>query len=95
MTFNIRILQKGFFHWFVQRVSAGILLLLIVLLAIFNSSFLGFILYLILLVHFEMGVHTIISDYMHDFTSKLLTNISIDLLIISLVKSFFLVFVCI
>ena len=95
MTFNIRILQKGFFHWFVQRVSAGILLLLIVLLAIFNSSFLGFILYLILLVHFEMGVHTIISDYMHDLTSKLLTNISIDLLIISLVKSFFLVFVCI
>ena len=95
MTFNIRILQKGFFHWFAQRVSAVILLLLIVLLAIFNSPFLGFILYLILLVHFEMGVHTIISDYMHDLTSKLLTNISIDLLIISLVKSFFLVFVCI
>jgi succinate dehydrogenase hydrophobic anchor subunit len=51
--------------------------------------------YLILLVHFEMGVHTIISDYMHDFTSKLVTNVSIDLLIIFLVKSFFLVFVCI
>ena len=95
MTFNIRVFDKGFFHWFAQRVSAVILLLLIVLLAIFNSPFLGFILYLILLVHFEMGVHTIISDYMHDFTSKLLTNISIDLLIISLVKSFFLVFVCI
>ena len=66
-----------------------------ILLVIFNSSFLGFALYLVLLVHFEMGVHTIISDYMHDFTSKLLTNISIDLLIIALVKSFFLVFVCI
>jgi len=45
------------------------------------------------LAHFEMGIHTIISDYMHDSTSKLLTNITIDLLIISLVKSFFLVFV--
>ena len=95
MTFNIRIFDKGFFPWFAQRVSAVILVLLIVLLAIFNSPFLGFILYLILLVHFEMGVHTIISDYMHDLTSKLLTNISIDLLIRSLVKSFFLVFVCI
>jgi succinate dehydrogenase hydrophobic anchor subunit len=95
MTFNIKIFDKGFFHWFVQRLSAVILLLLIVLLVTFNSSFPGFILYLVLLAHFEMGIHTIISDYMHDFTSKLLTNITIDLLIISLVKSFFLVFVCI
>ena len=95
MTLNIKIFYKGFFHWFAKRVSAVILLLFIVLLVIFNSSFLGFALYLVLLVHFEMGVHTIISDYMHDFTSKLLTNISIDLLIIALVKSFFLVFVCI
>ena len=95
MTFNIKIFDKGFFHWVVQRLSAVILLLFIVLLVTFNSSFLGFTLYLALLVHFEMGIHTIISDYMHDFTSKLLTNIIIDLLIISLVKSFFLVFVCI
>ena len=95
MTFNIKIFDEGFFHWFVQRLSAVILLLFIVLLVTFNSSFLGFTLYLLLLVHFEMGIHTIISDYMHDFTSKLLTNITIDLLIISLVKSFFLVFVCI
>ena len=95
MTLNIKIFDKGFFHWFAQRVSAVILLLFIVLLVIFNSPVLGFALYLVLLVHFEMGVHTIISDYMHDYTSKLLTNISIDLLIIALVKSFFLVFVCI
>ena len=95
MTLNIKIFDKGFFHWFAQRVSAVILLLFIVLLVIFNSPVLGFALYLVLLVQFEMGVHTIISDYMHDYTSKLLTNISIDLLIIALVKSFFLVFVCI
>ena len=95
MIFNIKILDKGFLHWFAQRLSAVILLLFIVLSVIFNSSFLGFTLYLILLVHFETGVHTIISDYMHDFRAKLVTNITIDLLIISLVKSFFLVFVCI
>jgi hypothetical protein len=57
MVFNLTIFEKGFFHWFVQRMSAVILLLVIFLLVIFNSSFLGFILYLVLLVHLVIPVY--------------------------------------
>lgn len=94
MILSKNVFDKGFSHWFIQRISALALLLFIVLLAIFNSLFLGFVLFLILLVHFEMGLHTIIDDYTHDFLSKVVTNTSVDLLMICLVKSCFIIFFC-
>jgi len=51
-------------------------------------------LFLLIIIHFETGIHTIVSDYMHDLQSKLVSNVIIDLLIISLLKSIFMVFIC-
>jgi len=45
------------------------------------------------LIHFEAGVHTIISDYMHEPKSKLISDVSVDLLIIYLTKTLFLLLI--
>jgi succinate dehydrogenase hydrophobic anchor subunit len=50
---------------------------------------------LIVLTHFEAGIHTLVSDYMHDPKSKLISNLSIDLLIIYLAKTVFITLVCV
>jgi hypothetical protein len=50
---------------------------------------------LIVLTHFEAGIHTLVSDYMHDLKSKLISNLSIDLLIIYLAKTVFITLVCV
>ena len=50
---------------------------------------------LIVVIHFESGIHTLVSDYMHDPKSKLVSNLSIDLLIIYLAKTVFIILVCV
>jgi len=51
-------------------------------------------LFLLIMIHFEAGIHTIFSDYMHNLQSKLISNVIIDLLIISFLKSIFIIFIC-
>ena len=91
----LKILNRGFLHWFTQRTSACILIVSLVAISVFDSLLFGFIGILIVLVHFEAGIHTLFSDYMHDAKSKLISNVSIDLLIISLTKTVFLFFICV
>jgi len=95
--FNIllKMFSKGFLHWFTQRTSACLLLTSVICVSISNSLFLGFIGLILVLIHFEAGVHTIISDYMHEPKSKLVSDVSVDLLIIYLTKTLFLLLICI
>ena len=91
----LKILNRGFLHWFTQRTSACILIVSLIAISVFDSLLFGFIGILIVLVHFEVGIHTLFSDYMHDAKSKLISNVSIDLLIISLTKTVFLFLICV
>jgi len=91
----LKLFDRGFLHWFIQRASACLLIVSIICVTISDSLFLAFLVMLIVLTHFEAGIHTLISDYMHDYKSKLISSFSIDLLIIYLVKTVFIVLVCI
>jgi succinate dehydrogenase hydrophobic anchor subunit len=89
----IKMFDKGFLHWFTQRTSACLLLGGIISASVLDNLFLGFIVFFFILIHFEAGIHTIISDYMHDYRSKLISNVSIDLLIIYLAKTVFIMMI--
>jgi succinate dehydrogenase hydrophobic anchor subunit len=91
----LKMFNQGFLHWFTQRTSACLLIVSVVCVSIFDSLFLAFIVMLIVVIHFESGIHTLVSDYMHDPKSKLVSNLSIDLLIIYLAKTVFIILVCV
>lgn len=89
----LKMFRRGFLHWFTQRTSACFLIAGIISIILFDNFILACFTILIVLIHFEAGVHTIVSDYMHDSKSKLISNVSIDLLIIYLVKTVFVIFI--
>lgn len=91
----LKMCDKGFLHWFTQRTSACLLIVSVVCISIWDSLFLASFVMLIVLIHFEAGCHTLINDYMHDSKSKLISNLSIDLLIIYLAKTVFIILVCV
>jgi len=89
----LKIFTKGFLHWFTQRVSAIFLIMSIIFLSLSNNLVLGLFVFLLIIIHFEAGIHAIVSDYMHNLQSKLILNVIIDLLIISFLKSIFIIFI--
>ena len=91
----LKLFNQGFLHWFTQRTSACLLIISIISVTISDSLSLAFVSMLIVLTHFEAGIHTLVSDYMHDPKSKLISNLSIDLLIIYLAKTVFITLVCV
>ena len=91
----LKLFNQGFLHWFTQRTSACLLIISIISVTISDSLSLDFVSMLIVLTHFEAGIHTLVSDYMHDPKSKLISNLSIDLLIIYLAKTVFITLVCV
>jgi succinate dehydrogenase hydrophobic anchor subunit len=91
----LKLFNQGFLHWFTQRTSACLLIISIISVTISDSLSLAFVAMLIVLTHFEAGIHTLVSDYMHDPKSKLISNLSIDLLIIYLAKTVFITLVCV
>jgi succinate dehydrogenase hydrophobic anchor subunit len=84
---------QGFLHWFTQRISAILLIISLIFLSLSNNLVLGLFVFLLIIIHFEAGIHTIVSDYMHNLQSKLISNVIIDLFIISLFKSIFIIFI--
>jgi succinate dehydrogenase hydrophobic anchor subunit len=84
---------QGFLHWFTQRISAILLIISLIFLSLSNNLVLGLFVLLLIIIHFEAGIHTIVSDYMHNLQSKLISNVIIDLFIISLFKSIFIIFI--
>jgi succinate dehydrogenase hydrophobic anchor subunit len=90
----LKLFNQGFLHWFTQRTSACLLIISIISVTISDSLSLAFVAMLIVLTHFEAGIHTLVSD-MHDPKSKLISNLSIDLLIIYLAKTVFITLVCV
>ena len=91
----LKLFNQGFLHWFTQRTSACLLIISIISVTISDSLSLAFVSMLIVLTNFEAGIHTLVSDYMHDPKSKLISNLSIDLLIIYLAKTVFITLVCV
>lgn len=90
---TVKHIANGFEHWAIQRSSAIILFLsLISIIAFSIGGFLvSFIILLIILVHFETGVQTLIDDYMHTPSSIDMGFLLLDLLIIYSAKSIFLI----
>ena len=88
----MKVLGSGFVHWFSQRASAMFLVGTGLGAVSFDSLTLGFLLALLVFIHFEMGLHSIIGDYLHDAKSKVFLNATIDLLILFLAKTVFVIF---
>jgi succinate dehydrogenase hydrophobic anchor subunit len=89
----LKMFTQGFLHWFTQRISAILLIISLIFLSLSNNLVLGLFVLLLIIIHFEAGIHTIVSDYMHNLQSKLISNVIIDLFIISLFKSIFIIFI--
>jgi len=89
----LKMFTQGFLHWFTQRISAILLIILLIFLSLSNNLVLGLFVFLLIIIHFEAGIHTIVSDYMHNLQSKLISIVIIDLFIISLFKSIFIIFI--
>jgi succinate dehydrogenase hydrophobic anchor subunit len=89
----LKMFTQGFLHWFTQRISAILLIISLIFLSLSNNLVLGLFVFLLIIIHFEAGIHTIVSDYMHNLQSKLISNVIIDLFIISLFKSIFIIFI--
>jgi succinate dehydrogenase hydrophobic anchor subunit len=84
---------KGFDHWVLQRVSA--VTFLIVLFIIFftnNVSLLSLSAFLVT-AHISCGIEALVTDYMHDFLAKIYLEATLDILTLSLVKTFFLFYI--
>lgn len=86
-----KIFNRGFFHWFTQRMSACFLMISVLLIVVLNNLFLGFGALLLVVIHLESGIHTIVSDYMHDTRSKLIVDMIIDVCMSSFIKTLFIV----
>nr|YP_009476710.1 succinate:cytochrome c oxidoreductase subunit 4 [Proteomonas sulcata]AVM81203.1 succinate:cytochrome c oxidoreductase subunit 4 [Proteomonas sulcata] len=89
----IKHIPNGFEHWAIQRSSAITLFVSLMSIFIFstNGFLIGFLTLFIVLIHFESGVETIINDYTHNPASIEMSFLLLDLLIIYVSKSIFLV----
>lgn len=84
------IFSVGFFHWFLQRSTAILLFLLLVLIFLFDSIFLNFIFFICLAIHLKLGVENLINDYCHDKVLKIFSMLQLRLFFIYILK--FLIF---
>lgn len=85
------VLSTGFFHWFLQRSTAVILLFLLIFSFFFQSCFLIYIFFIFLAIHLKLGVENLINDYCHDKILKIFGTMQLRLLFIYILK--FLIFV--
>ena len=83
--------SAGFFHWFLQRFTAGFLFLLGIVSFFFQSSLLGYLLFIGLSLHLKLGVESLINDYCHDKILKIFGIMQLHLFFIYTLK--FLIFV--
>ena len=80
---------SGFLHWFAQRFSVLLILLLTFFLFIFFDIYCFFIMYFFLTLHMFAGVETLISDYLHDDFKSILITFCLKINLLMLLKTFF------
>jgi succinate dehydrogenase hydrophobic anchor subunit len=85
--------NDGFRHWFFQRISALSFLIISFIVYFTNSAVFGGIGLLCIISHINSGLDTLIADYMHDSLAKIYTEAVLDILLICLAKSLFLIFI--
>ncbi|YP_001874800.1 hypothetical protein HAM_072 (mitochondrion) [Hemiselmis andersenii] len=85
---------SGFLHWILQRKSAIFLILSgLSLILLINSIFVNCLVLIVIVYHFKLGFETLIEDYTHNHTFKVLGFILLRLVIIYLVKFIFLLII--
>lgn len=83
--------SAGFFHWFLQRCTAILLFLLGIVGFFFQSTMLGYFLFIGLAIHLKLGVESLINDYCHDKILKIFGIMQLHIFFIYILK--FLIFI--
>jgi succinate dehydrogenase hydrophobic anchor subunit len=86
--------SSGFFHWFLQRSSALLLITLLLvnvnfIFFVLESSYLDYLILVILVFHFKIGFETLIEDYIHNLNLKSMAKTLLRLIAIYVLKSIF------
>jgi succinate dehydrogenase hydrophobic anchor subunit len=85
---------SGFLHWILQRKSAIFLIFSgLSLILLINSVFLNCLVLTVVVYHFKLGFETLIEDYTHNHTFKVLGFAQLRLVVIYLVKFTFLLII--
>nr|YP_009476647.1 succinate:cytochrome c oxidoreductase subunit 4 [Storeatula sp. CCMP1868]AVM81140.1 succinate:cytochrome c oxidoreductase subunit 4 [Storeatula sp. CCMP1868] len=85
-------INKGSFHWYIQRFSAILLFFFFIALFLFDvfNIVIGLFILILLTFHIEAGLETFIIDYMHTPFSLFISELLVDLFVVFFIKSFFL-----
>lgn len=83
--------SSGFYHWFLQRSTAVILVTLGLISFFFQSIFLLYLFFFVLAIHLKLGVENLINDYCHDHILKIFGMMQLRILYIYILK--FLIFI--
>jgi succinate dehydrogenase hydrophobic anchor subunit len=86
-------LNKGFFHWYIQRLTALFLFLFIFIFFNWYSVFFGSLFLITLFFHIKVGLETFLFDYMHSLFLIFISETLLDFLIIFIIKSIFLLII--
>lgn len=83
--------KSGFLHWLLQRLSACIILLLIVF--FFNCLQVIFFIISILTFHASLGIETLINDYIHNHQLHLFGCVVLRIFVLFFIKTIFIFFI--
>jgi succinate dehydrogenase hydrophobic anchor subunit len=81
-------LSFGFFHWFLQRITAIFILFLSIAIFYFNLSLLNYFLFFSLSIHLKLGFENLINDYCHDHFLKTFSIMQLRLFFLYILKFF-------
>lgn len=84
----------GFLHWIVQRATALMILFTIVTIFFFDNLYLSLLLSFLIVFHISVGIRTLIDDYIHDDILFLISATFLRIVVIFLLKTIFIIFVC-
>nr|YP_009476761.1 succinate:cytochrome c oxidoreductase subunit 4 [Cryptomonas curvata]AVM81254.1 succinate:cytochrome c oxidoreductase subunit 4 [Cryptomonas curvata] len=84
----------GFLHWTIQRLSALSILFTIPLVILVDHVYFLVILFFLFVFHISVGIRTLIDDYIHDDILFLISSTFLRIIIIFLLKSIFIIFIC-
>lgn len=84
----------GLTHWLIQRSTALMIVLSLVLVPLVDDFILFVLFYFFVIFHVFAGIQTLINDYIHDHVLFLISLTSLRLCILFLFKTVYVIFLC-
>ena len=84
----------GFLHWIIQRFTALSILCSVFIIILFDNLYFFILLSFFLVFHISVGIRTLIDDYIHDDVLFLTSTTFLRIIVLFLLKTIFVVFIC-